>query len=163
MIWSQSLDALAPALAEAQGEFEAVAKTADNPFFKSKYADLPSVVKAASPILSKLGLSVVQTLGADTVSTTLLHKSGQYIGDTASLHLVKQDPQAHGSAITYMRRYAYMAILGLVADVDDDANAASAPAPTPAGQSHTVRREPPVRPVEPRNAPAAATTAPEDF
>lgn len=130
MIWSTELNELAPALVAAQQDFEAIAKTADNPFFKSKYADLASVVKAASPIWTKHGLAVTQTLGDDTLTTTLLHSSGQYIGDTAHLHLVKLDSQAHGSAITYTRRYALMAILGLVADVDDDANAASSPSHT---------------------------------
>lgn len=146
MIWSRELNEIAPALSKAQGEFEVVAKTADNPFFKSKYADLPSVVKAAAPILAKNGLAVVQTLGNDTLSTVLLHSSGQYMGDTAHLHLVKIDSQGHGSAITYVRRYAYMAILGLVADVDDDANAASGLSVAPGAtvkvsasrQSHTV-------------------------
>lgn len=159
MIWSQDLNELAPALSTAQGEFETVAKTADNPFFKSKYADLPSVVKAASPILAKNGLAVIQTLGNDTLSTTLLHKSGQYVGDTAHLHLVKLDPQAHGSAITYMRRYAYMAILGLVADVDDDANSAT----PPITQTHTVRREAPSRPVAASKTQTQTTTALETF
>jgi hypothetical protein len=55
----------------------------------------------------------------------LFHSSGQYISSTAMLRLIKNDPQAHGSAITYMRRYSFMSILGLVADADDDGNAAS--------------------------------------
>lgn len=129
MTHSDSLADLAEALAEAQAEFEAVAKSAANPFFKSSYAPLPEVVKAATPVLARHGLSVSQTVGFDgehdTLTTKLLHKSGEYLADTMRLHLVKDDPQAHGSAITYGRRYAYMAILGLVADDDDDGNAAS--------------------------------------
>lgn len=129
--FSEKLDALAAALAAAQGEFETVGKTETNPFFKSKYAGLPSVVKAASPVLTKHGLSVVQLPGHDelghTLTTMLLHSSGQFIAETMRLKPTKDDPQGLGSAITYGRRQSYMAALGLVADEDDDGNAASAP------------------------------------
>jgi hypothetical protein len=126
---SESIDALAAALTAAQGEFEAVAKGAENPFFKSKYADLPSVVRAATPVLAKNQLAVTQLLGledgTDTLTTVLTHSSGQFIAGTQRLLLVKADPQGQGSAITYARRYGYMAVLGLVADEDDDGNAAA--------------------------------------
>ena len=129
---SPELNELAAALSRAQGEFPAIPKTADNPFFKSKFADLPTVVEAASPILAKHGLSVSQTLGysdgVDTLTTYLLHSSGQFMADTMRLHLVKTDPQGHGSATTYARRYSYMSVLGLVADEDDDGNKANTPA-----------------------------------
>lgn len=131
---SEQLNELGAALAAAQGEFETVGKTETNPFFKSKYAGLPSVVKAATPVLTKHGLSVVQLPGHDdhghTLTTMLLHKSGQFIAETMRLKPTKDDPQGLGSAITYGRRQAYMAALGLVADEDDDGNAASRPAPT---------------------------------
>lgn len=124
---SAELTELAAALAAAQGEFEAVAKDSTNPFFKSRYAGLPQVVKAAAPILATHGLSVTQLPGlGDTLTTCVMHKSGQWIASTMQLRPVKNDPQAQGSAITYGRRYAYMAALGLVADEDDDGNAASA-------------------------------------
>lgn len=130
MIRSESLDALSAALSAAQGEFEAVSKTAANPFFKSKFAPLPEVVKAATPILSKHGLAVwqgpdVNEHGHDVLWTVVLHSSGQYIGSAGKLYLVKNDPQAHGSAITYGRRYNYMAGTGLVADEDDDGEGGS--------------------------------------
>ena len=136
MIRSEALDALSVALSEAQGEFEAVSKTAANPFFKSRYAALPDVVKAATPILAKHGLAVWQAGDTDETGevlwTVVLHKSGQYLGSAARLLPVKGDPQAQGSAITYQRRYQYMSALGLVADDDDDGNAASRPRPKPA-------------------------------
>ena len=123
---SGEINELATALSKAQGEFEAVSKGSENPFFKSKYAALPDVVKSASPILAANGLSVTQLMDEDDrLTTILLHSSGQYIGASARLHLVKDDPQAQGSATTYLRRYAYMSILGLVADDDDDGNAGS--------------------------------------
>ena len=123
---SEQLNELAAALCAAQGEFGAVPKESQNPFFKSTYAALPDVVKHATPILTKHGLAISQFMSpGDTLTTYLLHQSGQFICYTAELHLVKDDPQAQGSAVTYARRYAYMAALGLVADNDDDGNAAS--------------------------------------
>jgi hypothetical protein len=123
---------LAEALVAFQAEVGTVAKDADNPFFKSKYADLPAVKAAAQPILAKHGLAVTQEPGYlvvegkvyDTLATTVLHATGSTTS-TMVLKLAKQDAQAQGSAITYARRYAFMAVLGLVADEDDDGNAAS--------------------------------------
>jgi len=136
---SNEINELAAALVAAQAEFSAVPKGSNNPFFKSKYAALPDVVASASPVLAKHGLAVTQGISFqqgfsdnanvlhDTLTTTLIHKSGQWIQSEMPLHLPKQDPQGQGSAVTYARRYAYMAILGLVADDDDDGNAASRP------------------------------------
>lgn len=124
-----NFDQIAGALVAAQAEFSAVPKTADNPFFKSKYADLATVVSHTQPILAKHGLAVSQyptTLenGEPALTTYLLHSSGQFIADTMKLCAAKSDPQGQGAAITYARRFAYMAVLGLVADVDDDGNMA---------------------------------------
>jgi hypothetical protein len=129
---SEQINELAAALAKAQGEFSAVPKDSTNPFFKSSYAALPEVVKTATPVLAKYGLAVSQFIsqddaGHDALMTYLIHSSGQFIAHTMKLHLIKDDPQAQGSAVTYARRYSYMAALGLVADVDDDGNSASQP------------------------------------
>ena len=129
---SQEINELALALVKAQAEFSAVPKDSVNPFFKSTYAALPDVVKTATPVLAKNGLAVSQFIsqdesGHDALITYLIHESGQFICHTARLMLVKDDPQAQGSAVTYLRRYSYMSVLGLVADVDDDGNAASQP------------------------------------
>lgn len=128
---SESIQELAKALLAAQAEFSAVPKGSDNPFFKSKYAALPDVVKHTTPVLAKHGLGVSQFVdnvnGEDALTTYLIHSSGEFISHSMILHLVKDDPQAQGSAITYARRYSYMACLGLVADEDDDGNAASKP------------------------------------
>lgn len=139
MFQSAEIKELAAAIVAAQGEFEAVDKDRTGKIsgegkrgvyeYSYTYAALPSVVEYASPILLKHGLAVIQTLGMtgnhDTLTTRLLHVSGEYIEDTMRLHLPKEDPQGHGSATTYARRYAYMAILGLVADDDDEGEAAS--------------------------------------
>lgn len=127
------IDKLAVALVAAQAEFSAVPKGSVNPFFNSRYAGLPEVVQHTTPILSKHGLAVMQFVsvveGRDALTTYVIHESGQYVCDTMFLHLPKSDPQGQGSAITYARRYAYMAALGIVADEDDDGNtASSAPA-----------------------------------
>lgn len=124
---SEQLDQLWTALSAAQAEFEAVAKESLNPFFKSRYAALPDVVKYASPILAKHGLSVAQFPdGDDGLVTYLAHQSGQFVAHRIAMHLTKTDPQGFGAAVTYYRRYGYMSALGLVADEDDDGNSQAA-------------------------------------
>lgn len=123
------------ALVKAQSEMPTANKDGNNPHFKSKYATLQSVVETCKPILTKHGLAITQTFepSCDGVSiiTTLVHESGQYISGSLFLKPAKNDPQGYGSAITYGRRYAWAAILGMVADEDDDGNEASAPAEKP--------------------------------
>lgn len=125
---SQEVKDLFAALAKAQGEIKGAVKDADNPFFKSKYADLASVWDACREPLSKNGLSVIQTtefipeLGI-CVATTLGHLSGQWVRGLLPIMAAKTDPQGIGSAISYARRYALAAIVG-VFQVDDDAETA---------------------------------------
>lgn len=132
-------DTLVQALIAAQAEFDAIAKDTKNEFFKSKYADLAAVREATQPILAKHGLGVTQKPGYlvvegdkvyDTLVTKLIHENGEFDESEMILRPVKQDPQGQGSAITYARRYAYQAVLGLVTD-DDDGQAASTPARQP--------------------------------
>lgn len=129
LLQSVEFGELAAALAAAQGEFSAIPKTEANPFFKSKYADLATVVGHTAPIISRHGLAVSQfpttVDGEPALTTYLLHKSGQYLSGTMKLFAAKQDPQGQGAAITYARRFSYMAVLGLVADDDDDGNQAT--------------------------------------
>lgn len=134
---SDEIDQLAAALVAIQAEVPAIPKDATNPFFKSKYADLPIVMETAQPIVTKHGVAVSQDPDFDgthdLLTTTLMHTSGQWKQATMRLHLPKADPQGQGSALTYARRYAYMAALGLVADQDDDGSAASRKAAVPKG------------------------------
>lgn len=119
------------ALANAQGEMENATKDVENTFFKSKYSDLASVRTAIREPFAKNGLAVIQLprydsdTGLVTVRTILTHKSGVTLEDEEPLSLPvgKKDAQAVGSAITYARRYALMAIAG-IAPEDDDGNAA---------------------------------------
>ena len=121
---SESIATLAPALVAAQAEIGGAVKGAENPFFKSQYADLNTVILALKPIFVKHGFAVIQLPVSDEngvgVSTRIQHTSGEYLEDSFTLPLAKSDPQAAGSAITYAKRYALKA-LGLMPDLDDDA------------------------------------------
>lgn len=125
---SESIKELASALNKAQAEMSGAKKGANNPFFKSKYADLNAVVDAVRIPFSENGLSYSQfPIMEDNkvgVETILMHESGEWMSSILTLPMTKQDPQAAGSAITYARRYALQAIAGIPAE-DDDGNAAS--------------------------------------
>lgn len=129
---SETIGALAAALAKAQSEMQGAVKDAANPFFKSKYADLESVWQACRKPLTDNGLSVVQTTRYSpdglVLVTTLLHSSGEWIGGEMPVLAKDASPQAQGSAITYARRYALAAAVG-VYQTDDDAEAAMARKP----------------------------------
>lgn len=124
---SESIQALAEALAKAQGELKNPAFDSQNPHFRSRYASLAAVRDATIPVLSKHGLSVSQLPlcedGRAGCETVLMHSSGEYM--STSIMLPVERPTAHGvgSALTYARRYALMAIVGVVGDDDDDGNA----------------------------------------
>lgn len=141
---SETIAKLADALAKAQGEMSHAAKQADNPFYKSKYADLPTVIDAARPHLTKHGLSVVQLTDFDAgeafIVTQLNHSSGEWLRSYYPVKPVKADPQGLGSAITYARRYAYQAMVGIASAADDDdGNAASNLKNQPAFKNSALR------------------------
>lgn len=123
---------IAGALAKAQAEMGKAIKDSTNPAFKSKYADLASVMDACLPALNKHGIAVIQPfVGSEfgnTVKTILLHESGETLECAVPLIVGKNDMQGLGSAITYARRYGLMSMAG-IAPEDDDGNAAAAAAP----------------------------------
>jgi hypothetical protein len=125
---SESIAALAAALATAQGEVENASKNAKNPHFRNAYADLAEILNTVRPVFSKHGLSLVQmpsfSDGVCHVETLLTHASGEWISNTASAPVGKLDAQGVGSAITYLRRYSLAAFCG-IAQEDDDGNAAA--------------------------------------
>jgi hypothetical protein len=122
---SETLSKLATALVKAQAEIKFAAKDSSNPFFKSKYADLPAVIEAVKPALNKHGISFLQIVTLDGVETMLLHESGEFISGVTPVVTAKaNDPQALGSAISYAKRYGLQAIVGVPADVDDDGESA---------------------------------------
>ena len=103
-----------------------IAKTSNNPFFKSQYADLPSILDAIKEPLSDAGLVIISIPDGEGLTTLLVHsESGEYISANAIMKPVKNDPQSIGSAITYQRRYSIGSILNLDIDKDDDGNKAS--------------------------------------
>ena len=143
---SEQVNEIATALASAQGAMKGAVKDAENPHFRSKYADLASVWDACRGPLTSNGISVIQSPRLVSngegwlveVETTLLHKSGQFFSDALQVPVTKADAQGVGSALTYARRYALSAFVG-VAPEDDDGNAASAPA-KPLDAAETARR-----------------------
>ena len=174
---SDSIAKIAPALLKAQKLITFASKDSANPFFKSKYADLPTVIDAIKQHLNDNDIMFIQTIDSSTeknvadfsfgeilnalsqypdnstqkakimsaisdqvnhggghirLTTRIVHSSGEWIEGTATMPIVKNDPQAYGSAATYARRYSLAAIVGLYQD-DDDANAAT----------HQVKKEAP--------------------
>lgn len=125
---SESIKNLAMAMNKAQSEMGGAHKGANNPFFKSKYADLGAVVEAVKQPFADNGLSYVQfpieNNGRIGVETILMHLSGEWLSNEFTVQLSKQDAQGAGSAITYCRRYGLQAIAGIPSE-DDDGNAAS--------------------------------------
>jgi hypothetical protein len=124
---SEQINELAAALSKAQASITGALKDSANPFFKSKYADLASCWDACRKQLTDNGLSVIQTtdivLDTVVVRTTLAHSSGQWVSGILPVKAKDDGPQAQGSGITYARRYALAAMVGL-AQIDDDAEAA---------------------------------------
>lgn len=125
---SESISKIAPALLKAQKAIKAALKDATNPHFKSKYADLSSVVDAVKGPLNDAGITFLQGVedaeNGVAVETMLLHDSGEWLSSTIKIPASKQDAQGYGSATTYARRYGLQAMCGVPAE-DDDGNAAT--------------------------------------
>jgi hypothetical protein len=132
---STSIVEIAKALVAFHKEMPAVDKDSDNPFFKSKYAALEDIIGAADPVLVKNKLTFAQFPSGDHgLTTILMHESGEWLQDTYTMVPAKNDPQGTGSAITYQKRYALAAVLGLrLGGEDDDGNEASGHGPAKAG------------------------------
>jgi len=115
------------ALSKAQGEFPSIGYNKENPYFKNKYTDLDSIVKAIRPALNKNGLSIThQTIitkeGMTVLRSRVRHNSGQWIETRARIIPTKSDPQSYASALTYMKRYSLMALINVTTsdDISDD-------------------------------------------
>lgn len=140
---------LLTALVAAKSAFTSIKKDKANPFHKSKYATLDSVLSAVEPSLLANELVLVQTVAEGFLITTLWHTSGQSL--TSSFRLPElNDPQKLGSQITYYRRYAVCALLSVTADEDDDGNAAK-----------PVDRSSPSQPVSSRSSAPSPVTQPK--
>jgi hypothetical protein len=131
---SENIMEVAKALAAFQSEVKQPEKDGNNPHFKSKYVTLDGTVKAIHECAPKHGLSYTQmpvsTENGVGVITVIFHSSGQFIEfEPFILPLDKKTAQGVGSALTYSKRYALSAAFGIVSDVDDDGNEATANAP----------------------------------
>ena len=124
---SESIEKLAEALAQFQAAVKDPLKSSINPHYRSKYADLHEVLQAIRSVAHKFGLSIVQLPGyADGrvhLETMICHASGQWIASELSAKPPRDDVQGMGSMISYLRRYAASAMLGL-AQADDDGESA---------------------------------------
>jgi len=133
MDWDTEMKSIATSLAAAQINMGKALKQSSNPHFRSKYADLGSVMDACLPALNEHGIAVIQPTGEDEqgrfVETILIHgESGEQLSCRVPLIVSKNDMQGYGSAVTYARRYGLMAMAG-IAPEDDDGNAAAKAAP----------------------------------
>lgn len=136
---SEQIGELAGALAKAQAELKPVKKESENPFYKSKYADLASIIEKCIPILAKHGIAVIHAPSTTpdmvvTVEMRLAHTgSGQFVEAALSAKPAKSDAQGIGSTITYLRRYLLQSMICSASaddvdegdDSDDDGHAAS--------------------------------------
>lgn len=133
---SPSIGKLADALSKAQSQMEYAKKDANNPFFKSKYADLTSVAEACRVQLAANNIAVTQTTtisetGAPLLITTLMHSSGEWIRGFMPILASKADAQAFGSALSYARRYALAGIASVCTSDDDGETAVGRGAQSP--------------------------------
>jgi hypothetical protein len=126
---SGTIGQLVKALALATLEFPEITKDTENPYFKSQYADLATLIKATRPALAKHGVCLLQfpqtEAGKVILTTMITHASGECLAFDLDMPVSKQDAQGVGSAITYARRYSYQSILNIAGEEDDDGNAAT--------------------------------------
>ena len=127
------------ALCQFQSAQLKATKKNNNPAFKTKYSGINEVLEAMLPTLTEVGLCFVQFPDGEALTTRLMHTSGEWMQASYALKPVQNTPQASGSALTYARRYALLAVLGLGTE-DDDGNAASAPAPAYKPSENEIKR-----------------------
>src|SRR5574344_235265 len=160
MLQSGSIAELLAAMAEVQSELPTMPKSSQA--YGYKYTDLDTITQTIKPILSKHGIGYMQSVGglaenALTLTTRIFNKKGEYIEDTAALPTITSTKnnaaQTLGMSITYMRRYALCAMLGITSDADVDANTN--------GTTQTAPQQPPAPPAPPKKQPAKFAFAPK--
>lgn len=142
---SESIVEISKAMAKFQSEVKQPFKDANNPFFKSKYVPLESVVESITSIAPNHGISFVQWASNDDtgrvgVSTMIMHTSGEYIEfDPVYMNADKNTAQGAGALISYLKRYSLSAVFGITSDQDDDGNHAS-------GNTNKPKQQPKAKP-----------------
>lgn len=126
---SEKVDKILPALIKVKSKLQAVSKSANNPFFKSKYADLNTYLDEVEQHLELNELVLFQPVsvnesGANVVESIIMDSTGQFVASQMTVVSKEADMQKLGSAITYARRYTLGALLAMKAE-DDDGNHAS--------------------------------------
>lgn len=160
MYQSEQINELAKALSLAQAKFTPAIKDGMNPHFKNRFASLESIWESCRKGLADNGLCIFQTTvfedGKSVLKTTLAHSSGQWISGLLPIVSERPGPQGIGAAITYMRRYALSAILGVVSEDDDDGERATQRPAHP--QTTSFSGEPPVKKLPGPIAPLGSKT-----
>jgi hypothetical protein len=132
---SDAIESIAKAMCEAQRLMKPAIKDSVNPHFKSKYSDISSVWESIRDPLTSQGLTVWQDVttedGLVCITTRVVHSSGQWVEfGPLNIPLTKKDAHGVGSSVSYGKRYALCAALGVVSgDEDDDGNGSKAPPP----------------------------------
>ena len=165
---SEQIHELTVALAKAQASYKPIEKdkTAKTGTFNYTYADLSDCLEAIRPALNANGLASVLGVEADgnvvSVTTRLIHRSGQWIETT--MHTVAESaaPQKVGSAITYGRRYSLLALAGHAPQMEDDDGVASMPVSGPPKVERAVKPKPPPPAPTPPVPPAAPPAPPQN-
>lgn len=162
---SNTIVEISKALNKAQSKMGGAVKGASNPYFKSKYADLNSVIEACKEHLNAEGISVIQPVASDEngdyVETILIHTSGEHISSRMRIKVQKEnDMQAYGSAISYARRYGLQSMVFIPSSEDDDGEKSinRQQAPVAAKQSHSAGYA--TKPAQSAPTPAPAKTSP---
>ena len=154
---SQTIGAIAAAQAKAQAKIKHATLNAENPFFKSRYADLASVMDACRAAFAENELAVFQGASAQgstvTITTLLAHSSGEWVKSTLTGTAKDESPQAIGSCITYLRRYALAAMAGVAPEGGDDDAEAAQHRPTQAQAPRTQASPPKPAQVDSHPAP----------
>ena len=166
---SESIKNLTKALLTAQTQMGSAKKDAKNPFFKSSYADLPTVMEVVKQPLNDAGIIVLQPAfysdGKNFISTTLLHaESGEWMSSDTEVVCAKQnDPQAFGAAQTYARRFGLQSMLFIPAEDDDGNYASGRTNATAVKTTAPVATKPTVQTVAQPSEPVATTTTTSSF
>ena len=137
MLKSESIKSLAEALSKFQGQIQNIKKDCTNPYFNSKYASLDIIWEGIRKPLSENGLSLSQLPNGNVLTTLLLHSSGEWISCDYDLKPLDQKPQSFGGVLSYARRYALSAVLGIATEDDLDGNE---PSESPAKKAYEQKK-----------------------